>query len=345
MKSFRVHLKEEKEIYGKWSTASMTFQNYYIPLSKKMIERLFPKKPKKVTAFHITDLPNMLKLVKLQGGAKGLSTLTYLHPEKRNLLLKGIESAGGALAELEGFPLIHANVDAYTHVDDQGRRWIGFSRIQTPESIKSGYKPAKGMDIMRHRVFQKFVNKFPQGTPEFGTLTEFRDFFRFTGAANASSIFPWGADVPEWRETHGTSAYSKEARAAREEARKPYNKLLGEVYKAYFDEIEKWLMKEMKSGTFHPCLSYVDKQGIDRTQTIHDELVLNRFKVKNITIFFPFKSEGFDIVGNGVHQYDLDQIKELEKKVKVTKVKSSTTETEKVQKYINKVGDNQKLCG
>ena len=232
---------------------------------------------------------------------------------------------------------------AYTHVDDQGRRWIGISRMQTPESKKSGYRPEKGMDIMRSKVFQKFVNRFPQGTPEFGTLTEVRDFFRFTGAANASSIFPWGADVPEWRETHGTSAYGKEAKAAREEARKPYKKLLGEVYKAYFDGMEKWLLAEMKVGTFHPCLNYVD--GSDKTQTIHDELVINKFKIKNITIFFPFKSEGFDVVGNGVHQYDLDNIAQLEKKVKVTKVRSSTTETEKVQKYINKVGDSQKLCG
>ena len=113
MKTFKSHLNEARKegIYGQWSTASMTFGNYYIPLSKNMIERLFPKKPKLVTAFHITDIENMLKLVKLQGGAKGISTLTYLHPEKRNLLRRGIESDGGAVAEMEGFPLIHSDVD------------------------------------------------------------------------------------------------------------------------------------------------------------------------------------------------------------------------------------------
>jgi len=120
MKRFKEYLNEM--IAWEDKTKNYVYSNYpFIPLSSKMIDRLFGGiKKKKV--FHVTSEDHIDDIVKLQGKKKSISAFTQMiYP----VFEDGIQGGGGILFELEADLIVGRNRDIMSRPDSQGRRWLG----------------------------------------------------------------------------------------------------------------------------------------------------------------------------------------------------------------------------
>jgi len=106
--------------------------NWHIPLSPKMLERIFVVN--KEEFFHVTDLTNRKKLEKLQGSRKTVSCFTDFNSEDIFTGADGIDYKFPAVFTLRGSYTFGSSEDVYTEPDSGGRRWIEPQNIMDPKS-------------------------------------------------------------------------------------------------------------------------------------------------------------------------------------------------------------------
>ena len=87
-----------------------------LPLSPSMLQAY----EKDVTAFHVTDIAGLPNVEKYQGKRKDLATFS----RGSEGLAKGIYTVGELLLTLKGKSSFSATVDASTHLDRTGIRWL-----------------------------------------------------------------------------------------------------------------------------------------------------------------------------------------------------------------------------
>lgn len=132
MKTFKQHIAESwTNKIGELVFSSL--DKYYttlIPISEKMIERLFGKR--RFRGYHVTIPNNLEKLANMQNSAKSISTMTSGHYDD---FRSGIASGGGIVVELEGNLLISSYKDVFSSLElQQGRRWVKLESIADSES-------------------------------------------------------------------------------------------------------------------------------------------------------------------------------------------------------------------
>ena len=138
MKSFKFFIKEATGQKWQQSLSSLIFdtgreENFYldvpIPLSSSIFKRVWPDDIR-TTVFHLTDGDGLDKLVKLQGKKKSISAFTSMDRYYYN---RGVQTAGGIVAEIDGNVLIAAPTDIMSRPDNTGRRWTAFRAISGRE--------------------------------------------------------------------------------------------------------------------------------------------------------------------------------------------------------------------
>jgi len=135
MKSFKQHIKEGSEYGSTWHYVSNSIMldspDFFLPLSSKILERALGRN-RRITALHIMFPKSIPNLIKLQGSNKSISTFTGYGGGQQpiDLVKNGIAFGGGAVAEVEGDILLNYKRDAWTDIDNQGRRW--FRPFQLP---------------------------------------------------------------------------------------------------------------------------------------------------------------------------------------------------------------------
>ena len=138
MKSFKYFIKEATGQKWQQSLSSLIFdtgreENFYldvpIPLSSSIFKRVWPDDIR-TTVFHLTDGDGLDKLVKLQGKKKSISAFTSMDRYYYN---RGVQTAGGIVAEIDGNVLIAAPTDIMSRPDNTGRRWTAFRAISGRE--------------------------------------------------------------------------------------------------------------------------------------------------------------------------------------------------------------------
>ena len=140
MKSFKYFIKEATGQKWQQSLSSLIFdtgreENFYldvpIPLSSSIFKRVWPDDIR-TTVFHLTDGDGLDKLVKLQGKKKSISAFTSMDRYYYN---RGVQTAGGIVAEIDGNVLIAAPTDIMSRPDNTGRRWTAFRAISGREKF------------------------------------------------------------------------------------------------------------------------------------------------------------------------------------------------------------------
>lgn len=140
MKSFKYFIKEATDQKWQQSLSSLIFdtgreENFYldvpIPLSSSIFKRVWPDDIR-ATVFHVTDSDGLDKLVKLQGKKKSISAFTEMDSYYYS---RGVQTAGGIIAEMDGNVLIAAPADIMSRPDNTGRRWTDFRLISGREKF------------------------------------------------------------------------------------------------------------------------------------------------------------------------------------------------------------------
>ena len=140
MKSFKSFIKEATDQKWQQSLSSLIFdtgreENFYIdvpiPLSPAIFKRVWPDDIR-ATVFHVTDSDGLDKLVKLQGKKKSISAFTEMDSYYYS---RGVQTAGGIIAEMDGNVLIAAPADIMSRPDNTGRRWTDFRLISGREKF------------------------------------------------------------------------------------------------------------------------------------------------------------------------------------------------------------------
>ena len=140
MKSFKYFIKEATGQKWQQSLSSLIFdkgreENFYldvpIPLSSSIFKRVWPDDIR-TTVFHLTDVDGLDKLVKLQGKKKSISAFTSMDRYYYN---RGVQTAGGIVAEIDGNVLIAAPTDIMSRPDNTGRRGTAFRAISGREKF------------------------------------------------------------------------------------------------------------------------------------------------------------------------------------------------------------------
>lgn len=112
-----------KEIKWQASTLEMCM-NGMIPLSLPIIKQMV--ETKRTTAFHVTDVDNLPKLVSMEGQSKSISAFNKVSTGKDSgpATGAGMWTKGGVLVLLSGIVLAESVEDLWTKPDEGGRRWV-----------------------------------------------------------------------------------------------------------------------------------------------------------------------------------------------------------------------------
>ena len=102
-----------------------------IPLTPSLVNYIWGKQ--RVTTFHVGDVNGIDDMSKIVGTRKSLSTFRFMDKE---LLkdMKGIQTEGGIIYQIEGDLQFDAPVDILSGPDESGRRWVVLHVL--PENLK-----------------------------------------------------------------------------------------------------------------------------------------------------------------------------------------------------------------
>ena len=273
MKSFKQHLNEividkiGERIFLDSFWNKQQWHMLSMPISEKMIERLFGKR--KLRGYHVTNPENLERLAKIQNSAKSISTLTS---GQTTDFESGISSGGGAIIELEGNLLFSSYKDVFSNLETaQGRRWVKMITIAKNSTLAHKVYADIASEIL------KYISK--------NKIDFFKDGVYYTDENTyENSLTPWLS-------FYGKGNYSREYKdlvndgwALHINGKPVTGKDKANAIKFYYDTWEKYIKK--KSKMFSEMLF----SGLDKGKGIGDaedgitwnEHILNRFKVTQV---------------------------------------------------------------
>lgn len=112
-----------KEVKWQASTLEMCM-NGMVPLSLPIIKQMV--ETKRTTAFHVTDVDNLPKVLSMEGKSKSISAFNKVSTDKDSgpATGAGMWTKGGVLVLISGVVLAESVEDLWTKPDEGGRRWV-----------------------------------------------------------------------------------------------------------------------------------------------------------------------------------------------------------------------------
>lgn len=252
--------------YDKDDTSAL--RKILLPMSKKMSERIFGVR-NRLRAAHITSESKVDELVRMQGTQKSLACMT--NPSDPKIWREGVATGGGIVFIVEGYPTLISNMDVYSRVDDQGRRYVPLASLSPKASgwnisYEPGYeemleklKDSIFNSILRVRDAIKYEIAFDEDVAkEYGVNQEFQDFIYTAG----------------WTQL-GTMTRNSDVANASGLDKKSLGRIKAYAIRRWFDEMERiWVnnWRKMKY-IFDPELMSTRNEGWNEINLVDIELI------------------------------------------------------------------------
>ena len=271
----------------------------YIPLSKQMLRRLgiTGETQREEWAIHVTDYKGLVNVMKMEGSAKSLSTMTQVSSSEVALAYfgsdpmgsGGIQTKGGVVIQMSGDVVAAGAQDLMSAPDSQGRRWMDSTgvlgaltgantEIRTMEGMMSELFKEKAKMIKRE-VGSFFAGLMSVRWPEPDKMDE-NEIEIPTSPDNTSD-----REAMRWMHWLGSGHSSKYIKLAgtgksrNDKALLKYiRKYVGTMVGLTFDLIERHLSKPEYVEFLKDLITG------EKGWTTWNEIVLNRIKVKEVWI-------------------------------------------------------------
>jgi len=271
----------------------------YIPLSKQMLRRLgiTGKTQREEWAVHVTDYKGLVNVMKMEGSAKSLSTMTQVTSSEVALAYfgsdpmgsGGIQTKGGVVIQMSGDVVAAGAQDLMSAPDSQGRRWMDSTgvlgaltgantEIRTMEGMMSELFKEKAKMIKRE-VGSFFAGLMSVRWPEPDKMDE--NEIEIPSSPDDSS----DREAMRWMHWLGSGHSSKYIKLAgtgksrNDKALLKYiRKYVGTMVGLTFDLIERHLSKPEYVEFLKDLITG------EKGWTTWNEIVLNRIKVKEVWI-------------------------------------------------------------
>ena len=138
--------------YDKDDTSAL--RKILLPMSKTMSERIFGVR-NRLRAAHITSEDAVDELVRMQGTQKSLACMT--NPSDPKIWREGVATGGGIVFIVEGYPTLISNMDVYSRVDNQGRRYVPLASL-SPKSSGWNISYESGYEAMLEKLKDSIFN-------------------------------------------------------------------------------------------------------------------------------------------------------------------------------------------
>ena len=250
MKTFRRYLKE---VAWQQSASKMIFNfdhqfSVKIPVSSAILDKVFPDKIR-TTVFHITDVTEVEKLIRLQKKQKTISAFFFMDT---NYLTMGIKTGGGVVAELDGNIVVSTASDIMSMPDKTGRRWIEVATLSQFVGVE------KDVANVIKNIADKY-NPLPKGeTDDDGIET------------------PYGRMLWDDDGLPGSARYKQ----LQEGPKQADVKKLSLIIKDYIDGMTA-VLKKHKKGVEKALRDYSNKRVTKRSW---DEQLVNQFTIKKVHV-------------------------------------------------------------
>ena len=271
----------------------------YIPLSKQMLRRLgiTGQAQREEWAIHVTDHRGAVNVLKMEGTAKSLSTMTQVTSAEMALEYfgsdpmgsGGIQTKGGVVIQLSGDVVAAGAQDLMSAPDGQGRRWMDSTGVLG--ALTGASDEIRTMENMMSELFKrksslikKEVGSFYSGLmmirwPESDKMEE--NEIEIPTAPDDSTdreAMRW----MNWLGSGHSSQYIKLAgtgKSRNDKALLKYiRKFVGTMVGKTFDLIEKHLSQS------HYVEFLKDLISGEKGWTTWNEIVLNKIKIKEVWI-------------------------------------------------------------
>ena len=271
----------------------------YIPLSKQMLRRLgiTGQAQREEWAIHVTDHRGAVNVLKMEGTAKSLSTMTQVTSVEMALGYfgsdpmgsGGIQTKGGVVIQLSGDVVAAGAQDLMSAPDGQGRRWMDSTGVLG--ALTGASDEIRTMENMMSELFKrksslikKEVGSFYSGLmmirwPESDKMEE--NEIEIPTAPDDSTdreAMRW----MNWLGSGHSSQYIKLAgtgKSRNDKALLKYiRKFVGTMVGKTFDLIEKHLSQS------HYVEFLKDLISGEKGWTTWNEIVLNKIKIKEVWI-------------------------------------------------------------
>ena len=271
----------------------------YIPLSKQMLRRLgiTGETQREEWAIHVTDYKGLVNVLKMEGSAKSLSTMTQVTSSEVALAYfgsdpmgsGGIQTKGGVVIQMSGDVVAAGAQDLMSAPDGQGRRWMDSTgvlgaitgantEIRTMEGMMSELFKEKAKMIKRE-VGSFFGGLMSVRWPEPDKMDE--NEIEIPSSPDDSS----DREAMRWMHWLGSGHSSKYIKLAgtgksrNDKALLKYiRKYVGTMVGLTFDLIERHLSKPEYVEFLKDLITG------EKGWTTWNEIVLNRIKVKEVWI-------------------------------------------------------------
>ena len=257
-----MHLNE----YDRDDTSSL--RKTLLPMSKKMSERIFGKR-NRITAAHITNEGFVDELVKMQGTQKSLACMT--NPSDPKIWREGVATGGGIVFIVEGYPTFISNIDVYSRVDKQGRRFIPLASLSPKSS---------GWDMSYEPGYEQMLEKLKDSI--FNSILRARDTIKHELAFDktVAKKFGIGLKFQDWIYTAGWSQIGQMTRSGdMADATGLRKDTLGKIkaypIKRWFDEMERIWKNNWQKLTyiFDPELMSTRNEGWNEINLVDIKLI------------------------------------------------------------------------
>ena len=271
----------------------------YIPLSKQMLRRLgiTGETQREEWAVHVTDYKGLINVLKMQGSAKSLSTMTKVTSVDMALAYfgadedsqGGIQTEGGVVIQMSGDVVAAGAQDLMSAPDGQGRRWMDSTGVLgaltgASDEIRTMENMMSELFARKARMIKKEVGSFFGGLmsvrwPEPDKMDE--NEIEIPSSPDDSSdreAMRW----MHWLGSGHSSRYIKLAgtgKSKNDKALLKYiRKFVGTMVGLTFDLIEKHLSQS------HYTEFLKDLITGEKGWTTWNEIVLNKIKIKEVWI-------------------------------------------------------------
>ena len=262
----------------------------YLPMGKQMLRRLgvTGETQTEQWAYHVTDPKGAKHVLKMQGSAKALSTMTQVTSAGMALDhfgsdgVGGIQTRGGVMIELSGDVVVAGSQDLMSAPDGQGRRGLDTTGVLGSMTNVGDY--IRALESMMRDLYREKAKHIKKNVGDFyfGLMGLQRGEISDKDLPIPNSPFT-DADVSqmEWMRKLSSefstsylkgSGKSKADKVLVKYVRKFVGKMIGET----FDLTEKFLRK-------HVDLLKSVISG-DDGWTVWNEILLNKIKIKEVWI-------------------------------------------------------------